>query len=554
MNGRMRKVVLISLMLFTSVILKAQFVIDWQQCYGGENNDKASGILQVDDGFLIVGASESPNSGMVDCDFGNYDNGAWLIKIDDDANLLWGNCSRYGCMAFDRKLPGRYIYLLGPTNFSSTGKTGLGITRMDENGNTIWGRVVGNEDRDFWYCMGGIATSDGGVAGFATPCFSGGDISHAYGNIDGWVIKLDSLGNTEWDVTLGTDEADFVYGLCETSDEGFFAFMKSTAGALPGSIKPCNPVTNWHDAVLVKLSKNGEIEWNRCYGGKDSDQFNIGIEINDGYLMVGTSSSDDGDLEGAGYHLGYVNMQMQQKSPDIWLLRLDYDGNVVWSRCYGGSGIDIPIRVFQNEDGGFTVFANSASLNGDVQSAAHWGISQGHELNNYWVFRTDSEGNLLWERAIGSRNGAREELNAVVKHNDREYTLAGFAPNWSSFMYDLYHGDITCSNNYLCGEPGSAVYWIVHIRDVFDYDAVDENVCDKQEPFNVFPIPAKDVITVRGSEDTFHYSIFNAIGQKVAQGSAQGEQQINVASISKGIYFIRFTNGTQTCVKKIVLE
>ena len=153
----MKRIVLFFLMLFTSVILKAQFVIDWQQCYGGENNDEAHGIVQVGDGFLVSGTSRSPNSGMVDCDFGNYDNGAWLIKIDDDANLLWGNCSRYGCMAFDRKLPGRYIYLLGPTNFSSTGKTGLGITRMDENGNTIWGRVVGNEDRDFWYSLGGIA-------------------------------------------------------------------------------------------------------------------------------------------------------------------------------------------------------------------------------------------------------------------------------------------------------------------------------------------------------------------------------------------------------------
>lgn len=553
MNGRMRKVGLISLMLFTSVILKAQFVIDWQQCYGGENNDEAHGIVQVGDGFLVSGTSRSPNSGMVDCDFGNYTGGAWLIKINNNTDLKWSTCytsSVYGINRYTNDSP---IYTFGGGAFPETGKTGLGIRRIDESGNTIWERIVGALDHDFNHGVGALATSDDDVLGWANPLFTGGDISHAYGHCDGWLIKLDSLGNTEWEVTLGTDETDVIYGSCETSDEGFLVFMQSLAGGMSGSIYPCKPETNMYDAMLVKVDEDGEIEWNRCYGGSGMDQFNNGgIELDDGYLVVGTSSSDDDDLEGAGYHLGY-NVA-HQKTTDVWLVRMDFDGNIIWSRCYGGSGTDIPIRVFQNEDGGFTVFAQSASLNGDVQSAAHWGISQGHELNNYWVFRTDSDGNLLWERAIGSRNGAREELNAVVKHNDREYTLAGFAPNWSSFMYDLYHGDITCSNNYLCGEPGSAVYWIVHIRDVFDYDAVDENVCDKQEPFNVFPIPAKDVITVRGSEDTFHYSIFNAIGQRVAQGSAQGEQQINVASISKGIYFIRFTNGTQTCVKKIVLE
>ena len=548
----MRRTVLLLAVLASSLFLNAQFVIDWQQCYGGENNDKAYGIIEMDDGFLVSGISRSPNSGMVECDFGNYVGGGWLIKINQNHDLEWGKCYTTSSIQIYRYASDSPIYTVGGGLFPETGKSGLGIRRIDENGNTIWERVVGNPNYDFTYGVGAIATSDGGVLGYAKPCHSGGDISHWYGGYDGWLVKLDSLSNSEWEVTLGTDETDMVYGLCETSDEGFLAFMRSTAGAQPGSIEPCKPVTNWHDAVLVKLSNDGRIEWNRCYGGTASDQFNIGIEIDDGYLLAGASASDDGDLENAGYHLGYVGVQ--QRAPDIWLLRLDYDGNIIWSRCFGGSGIETPFRVFQNEDGGFTVFAHSESRNGDVQSASHWVLPPGMgEAGNWWIFRTDSEGNLLWERALGSRSGSREELFDVVKHNDREYTVAGYSANWDEFNY-IYHGDFECTNNFLCGTPGNAVYWIVHIRDVFDYDAVDENTKEDMGCFEVFPIPAKELFTIRGGEDAFHYSMINAIGQEVIQGVAQSEQQISVSGMNKGIYFIRLTDGIHTCVKKIVLE
>ena len=476
-----------------------------------------------------------------------------LIKLAKDVNVKVqvGDCSRHGCMAFDRKLPGNYFYLLGGRDFPTTGKTGLGITRIDENGNAIWERIVGNEDRDFWYMISGIATNDGGALGFANPCFSGGDISHAYGGIDGWLIKLDSLGNTEWEVTLGTNEVDFVHGLCETSDEGFIALMYSRAGAMPGSLHPCKLESNWIDALLVKVSKDGNIEWNSCYGGTEVDNFCAGIETNDGYLLIGQTESDDGDLENAGYHLGYDHSH--KKTTDIWLLRLDYEGNIIWSRCYGGFASEYSRCVFQNEDGGFTVFARSESFNGDVQSASHWDMPSGtYESGNWWIFRTDSEGNLLWERALGSRSGSREELRDVVKHNDREYTIAGSAPNWDEFNY-IYHGDIECTNNFLCGTPGSYVYWIVHIRDVFDYNAAGENNAES-ECFKIYPIPANGILTISGGEEEYHYVLYNSIGQQVFNGSAQNEKQINVSSLSKGIYFLKLNTMTRSKTKKVVIN
>lgn len=83
----MRRTVLLLAVLASSLFLNAQFVIDWQQCYGGENNDEAYGIIEMDDGFLVSGISRSPNSGMVECDFGNYVGGGWLIK--STKTMIW---------------------------------------------------------------------------------------------------------------------------------------------------------------------------------------------------------------------------------------------------------------------------------------------------------------------------------------------------------------------------------------------------------------------------------------------------------------------------------
>ena len=550
-DGIMKRTLIILLSLVSPFLLNAQIVIDWQQCYGGENNDKAEGIVEVEDGFLVCGTSKSPNSGLVECDFGNYSGGAWLIKINQVGDLIWNTC-------FDRcakyvKSNGN-IYLVGGGPFFETNKLGLGIRRIDKNGNTIWVRLVGNENYDFTYGADAVATVDGGVVGCANPCHQGGDISRWYGGYDGWLIKLDSLGNTEWDVTMGTDRNDFVYDVYQTQDEGYLAFLSSTSGGMPGSVAPCKPEIDFVDAMVVKVSKDGEIEWNRCYGGTGTEAFNYGIETNDGYLLVGNTNSDDGDLEGAGYHLGHYPGGTQPRTLDIWLLRLDSDGNIIWSKCYGGAKTDTPNRVFQNEDGGFTVFGNSESLDGDVQSASDWPANgyQYHERGNIWTFRVDGDGNLLWERAFGSRYGAPEVVNDVVKHNDREYTVAGYAPNWSEFEY-FRHGDFECTNNFLCGEPGNAVYWVLHLRDVYDYDAVGENNT-ASESFKIYPIPTSDILIISGGEEEYHWVLYNSIGQRVLNGSAQNERQINVSGLSKGIYFLKINTMTRIATLKVLIE
>lgn len=462
----MKRIVFIFIMFFSSFFLNAQYVIDWQQCYGGGGGDKAYGIVETNDGFLVSGRSTFGYSGMVECGFGNYLEGVWLIKINGKGDLEWNTCFEDDKVWIDRNAIDGSFFLFGNSPNPETGNWCLGIRRIDEDGNTIWNRHYDISKRSYYdKPFGAIATADGGVLA-KVNVYNGSVPSH-----DVWLIKLDSLGNMEWDLFVGAGRSD-AYDLYQTRDEGYLVFMRSFASDTSRDFTPCNPATNLLDGMLMKVSKDGNIEWNKCYGGAGLECFYTGIEIGDGYLMAGTSETVD----------GHGNLDL-----DTWLLRLNHDGDTVWSRLYGGSSYEEPKHIFQNDDGGFTVFANSLSLDGDVQSASHWVLPTGaHESGNWWIFRTDSDGNLLWERALGSRNSSREELFDVVKHNDKEYTVAGFAPNFSENEWPCYHGDIDCTNSSLIYSPSDAVYWVVHIRDVFDYNAVEENHTQKKQFLKVY--------------------------------------------------------------------
>ena len=81
-------------------------------------------------------------------------------------------------------------------------------------------------------------------------------------------------------------------------------------------------------------------------------------------------------------------------------------------------------------------------------------------------------------------------------------------------------------------------------------DAIEEN----ETEFTIYPNPVNNTLNINGGNTEFSYVMFNGMGQMVANGKAQGAEQINVSDMAKGVYFLRITTGTQTRVEKIVVE
>lgn len=545
MNLLLKKVLFVLvIVLFFSNNLQAQLRIDWQQCYGGLGIDEPAGFASTNNGFIIEGWSEL-GSGMVSCGTQGI-NGTWTIRIDENLHIVNQDCNqdcRYHGI-FNAKDNDNEFYYFGKKGFPATGNAGLAIMRGDGELNVIWERLLGCEDHFFPYSLSGVATNDGGVVCTAMHGeWACGDVSQYYGGSDIWVVKLDKNGNLEWETTIGTDGSEGEGNVFIAEDGGIYLVCDSYNQFVSGSIESCVHSGGYADGILVKMSADGEVEWNRCYGGNKNDLSSNVIELPDGYLLGGHSSSSDGDLQGAGYHPGHWYGQPHMPlTSDIWLLRTDLDGNVLWSKCYGGTKDEQIVKVFLNDDGGFTVFGTTMSLDGDSQSANNlkpaWNLEIGNKL---WVFRTDSNGNLLWERAIGTQTESHEYLEDVIKHSDREYTILGQADSSGG---EMPCGDYDCTNDTAYLMNSYSNYWVLHVTDTVDYTTlqVPERPLSQEETVQVYPNPTNNKVWIVLPEDALvdEIRVYNVFGQVVKR--VQGTNEVSVSDMSEGVYLLRIVD------------
>ena len=95
----------------------------------------------------------------------------------------------------------------------------------------------------------------------------------------------------EWEVTLGTEGGEGDHGVLVAEDGGLFVLCSATLSGVNGTIENCARPNGYVDGLIVKMNARGEVEWNRCYGGFYHDAILDFIELPDGYLMGGRSSS-----------------------------------------------------------------------------------------------------------------------------------------------------------------------------------------------------------------------------------------------------------------------
>lgn len=279
----------------------------------------------------------------------------------------------------------------------------------------VWQGSYGGSQLDWSQSMD--VGPDGAVIVAGWTDSNDGQVTGYHGGRDIWVIKLSSAGELLWQRCLGGTSIEQAAGVCAASDGGYLVagFTQSNNGDVSGN-------HGNKDAWLVKLSATGEIEWQRCMGGSDYDEFNGVQELSTGgFIAVGRTGSTNGDVS------------FNNGGQDLWLVKVNTDGQIVWERSLGGSSGDWGFRVQELSDG-FVIAGISSSNDGDV--------SGGHGSLDMWLVRTDEQGSILWQLSIGG--SGIENLNAVTSTNDGGFALAG-----TTFSSD---GDCACNNS-----PGPAL-------------------------------------------------------------------------------------------------
>ncbi len=157
------------------------------------------------------------------------------------------------------------------------------------------------------------------------------------------------------------------------------------------------------------------VEWKKSLGGTKDDKANCILRTYDnGLLVAGSTKSNDGDIT---THYGSTD------SADAWLVKLDVDGNVIWKKNYGGTGLDEFVQVIHTDDQAYLALGRTNSINGDVTGLhATGGMNQGTDL---WLVKINRQGGILWQRCLG---GTGDETARVVRQTtDGGYIVCGQA-------------------------------------------------------------------------------------------------------------------------------
>jgi hypothetical protein len=223
---------------------------------------------------------------------------------------------------------------------------------------------------------------------------AGGTTSFGAGSYDIFFIKMDANGNVQWDKAFGGTDDDRAYSVQQTSDGGYIVAGYTTSFGASLS-----------DIFLVKTDASGNIQWAKTYGGTDYDlAYSVRQTSDGGYILAGETRS-----LGAGDY-------------DIFLIKTDASGNLQWAKTFGGTSWDGASSVQQTSDGGYIVA----------------GYTQSFGAGDYDVFlmKTDASGNVQWDKTYGgtSTDGA----TSVQQTSDGGYILAGITASFGVGGYDIF--------------------------------------------------------------------------------------------------------------------
>jgi hypothetical protein len=512
----------------------------WIKAYGGNNDDEGNSVQQTSDGgFIICGYTKS---------YGAGGNDVFLVRTDSLGNELWnkvfgGTSDEEGYSVLQTNDGG--FLIAGATSSFGAGSRDIWLVKIDTNGNLSWTKTIGGGSSDGARQIN--FTNDGGYI------ITGWTFSYGPGAVgNAWLVKTDSLGNMNWNKFFGGSDVDRGLSVQQTSDGGYVltGYTASSGSGLD-------------DMLLIKTDSNGNLQWQKTFGGSGRDYGNfVKQTFDNGYIITGYTLSF-----GAG-------------GDDLWIVRTDESGNLLWSKTYGGAQSDVGYCLQETIDGGYIIVGHT--------------LSRGAGLHDVWLLRLESiiPVELTVFKAFVKGNSVELNWTTATETNNRGFEIQRkqvFSQlssvnnqEWISIYFVKGNGTSTEPSNYSFVDEGLASGKFAYRLKQIDYDGsiafsdiVEVEINNPVEftleqnypnPFNPttkikFKIMPSSLNPFSEGEGTFtSLRVFDVLGNEVAvllnefkkSGYYEVEFDANNYNLTSGVYYYRLQAGSFIEVRKMI--
>ncbi len=501
----------------------------WTKTYGGNDDDYGYDLKQTDDdGYILAGSTSSFGSGGFDF---------YVIRTDSLGDTLWTRT--FGGVNDDY---GRAVDIVKDGGFVIAGekdaipqKPDAMIVRVDQSGQMLWEKLYGTTLEDGVYSI--IQTNDGGyvLAGYLYLGIGG--------NVYGWLLKLDVVGDSVWSQLFGSNLQDLFYSVNQTYDGGYI---------VTGKIR----LAEYTDIWLVKTDSLGNEQWSKNYD-YDHD-IDVGYSVQQiqdgGYIVAGGASPPD--IENRG-----------------WIIRTNSVGDTLWTKfipSYTASPIGsstICYSVVQAGNGDYIVAGHQTQVTFQ-QQVMLLRISSDIipvELTSFTATVTQNSVSLNWQTATETNNSGfeieRSEMSNVIGQTD--WQVVGFVPGFGTTTEPKSYSFI--DENLSSGKYQYRLKQI-DFDGTFEYsNTIDVEITSPTEfsleqnypnPFN----PSTNIKYTIGSRQFVTLKIFNSLGEEIEtlvneiqDAGVHSKLYILHSTLPSGVYYYQLKAGSFFETKKMIL-
>ncbi|MBN8567114.1 MAG: T9SS type A sorting domain-containing protein [Flavobacteriales bacterium] len=338
-------------------------ILEWQKTIGGSGRDALIQMTKDFDGGFLLGCTSSSNISGEKTENSRGLNDYWILKIDVFGSIVWQKTiggNRLDGLSNIKRTDDNGLIIGGSSDSLISGEKtenprgnfqnpDFWILKLNQDNEIEWQRTIGGDLTDRLFTI--QITSDGGyiLGGESNSNSSGEKNENSRGDFDYWIVKLNNIGEIEWQKTLGGSGLEVFGDLIISQDNGYIVGGYSTS-----PISGDKTLDNYglFNFWVLKLNSEGEIIWQKVYGGFEGEVLNsIKQKSNGNILLAGSSSSN----------ISGVKTENSRGSSDFWLLEVDENGEILGQKTIGGSEADSIQDLICLDDGRYFLAGNSRS-------------------------------------------------------------------------------------------------------------------------------------------------------------------------------------------------